>query len=60
MYWRFCSAFAFAAFRVFQIFKPWPIRHFDERWKNGFGVMFDDLLAAGYAILVLRLAASLA
>lgn len=51
---------AFVAFRVFDIFKPWPIRHFDAHWKNGFGVMFDDLLAAGYAILVLRLAASLA
>ena len=29
-----------------------PIRHFDTRWKNGFGVMFDDLLAALYTLLV--------
>ncbi len=47
---------AFAAFRFFDILKPWPIRYFDQRWKNGFGVMFDDLLAAGYAILVIGLA----
>ncbi|NEV64750.1 phosphatidylglycerophosphatase A family protein [Thiorhodococcus minor] len=47
---------SFAAFRVFDIFKPWPIRYFDERWKNGLGVMVDDLLAAGYAILVILLA----
>jgi len=45
---------AFALFRLFDILKPWPIRFFDTRLKNGFGVMFDDLLAAGYAILALK------
>jgi phosphatidylglycerophosphatase A len=40
-------------FRVFDIVKPAPIRHFDQTWKNGFGVMFDDVLAAGYTLLVL-------
>jgi phosphatidylglycerophosphatase A len=35
--------------------KPPPIRQFDAAWKNGFGVMFDDLLAAGYALLALAL-----
>ncbi len=45
---------AFALFRLFDILKPWPIRFFDTRLKNGFGVMFDDLLAAVYAILALR------
>ncbi len=44
----------FVAFRFFDILKPWPIHFFDQRWQNGFGVMFDDLLAAGYAILLLR------
>jgi phosphatidylglycerophosphatase A len=52
-WWAGC----FVAFRVFDILKPWPIRYFDQRWKNGFGVMFDDLLAAGYAILVIQLIA---
>lgn len=43
---------AFVLFRVFDIVKPPPIRHFDLRLKNGFGVMFDDLLAAGYVLLL--------
>lgn len=45
---------AFGLFRFFDILKPWPIRWFDARIKNGFGVMFDDLLAALYALLVLK------
>jgi phosphatidylglycerophosphatase A len=48
-------ALAFALFRFFDIVKPPPIRQFDAAWKNGFGVMFDDLLAAGYALLALAL-----
>lgn len=44
---------AFGLFRFFDILKPWPISWFDVRLKNGFGVMFDDLLAAGYALLVI-------
>lgn len=47
---------AFLLFRVFDIVKPQPARYFDEQVKNGFGVMMDDLFAAGYAILVLAVA----
>ena len=47
---------AFGLFRFFDIAKPQPIRHFDSTLKNGFGVMFDDLLAAGYTLLVLAFA----
>ena len=47
-------ALAFALFRLFDILKPWPIRLADTHLKNGFGVMFDDLLAAGYAIAVIK------
>lgn len=46
---------AFLLFRLFDIAKPLPIRYFDARWKNGFGVMFDDLLAAGYTLLSIAL-----
>jgi phosphatidylglycerophosphatase A len=46
---------AFALFRLFDIVKPPPIRYFDATIKNGFGVMFDDLLAAFYALLVIAL-----
>ncbi len=45
---------AFLLFRLFDIWKPFPIRQFDAKLKNGFGVMFDDLLAAIYAILSLK------
>lgn len=42
---------AFALFRLFDIWKPFPIRQLDARFKNGFGVMLDDILAAVYAIV---------
>ena len=45
---------AFILFRLFDIWKPYPICYVDAKLKNGFGVMFDDLLAAVYAIFVLR------
>lgn len=45
---------AFGLFRLFDIWKPFPIRQCDARLKGGFGVMFDDLLAAIYAILSLK------
>jgi len=48
-------AFAFLIFRLFDIVKPPPIREFDAAMKIGFGVMFDDLLAAGYTLVVLAL-----
>ncbi|MDP5238515.1 phosphatidylglycerophosphatase A [Uliginosibacterium sp. 31-16] len=44
-------------FRVFDITKPWPIHIADRRFKNGLGVMFDDLLAAGYTLLCLLMVA---
>ena len=46
-------AVAFVVFRFFDIVKPPPIRQLDRALKNGFGVMADDLLAAGYTLLVL-------
>ena len=47
------SLLAFVLFRIFDIIKPPPIRYFDSNWHGGLGVMFDDLLAAGYALLCL-------
>lgn len=47
------QAVAFVLFRFFDIVKPQPIRLADNRVKGGFGVMLDDLIAAGYAILAL-------
>jgi phosphatidylglycerophosphatase A len=44
----------FVLFRLFDIFKPWPIRMVDKHIGGGFGIMFDDVLAAFYAWLVLQ------
>jgi phosphatidylglycerophosphatase A len=43
---------AFIVFRFFDVLKPPPIRHVDRTVKNGFGVMFDDAIAAFYTVLV--------
>lgn len=52
-------ATAFLLFRFFDIFKPWPIAWADRHVKGGFGVMLDDLLAAGYVVLCLQFIAFL-
>ncbi|HEY1075360.1 MAG TPA: phosphatidylglycerophosphatase A [Fontimonas sp.] len=44
---------AFALFRLFDIWKPWPIRILDRRVHGGFGIMVDDLLAGVFAAVVL-------
>jgi phosphatidylglycerophosphatase A len=48
----FWQALAFFAFRAFDVLKPPPIRQIDRRWKGGFGVMFDDIAAAFYTLLL--------
>jgi len=44
-------AVAFVAFRIFDIWKPWPIRDVDHSLSGGLGIMLDDVLAAVYAAL---------
>jgi phosphatidylglycerophosphatase A len=46
---------AFFWFRFFDIVKPQPARWIDGHMKHGFGVMLDDLVAAGYTLLALAL-----
>jgi phosphatidylglycerophosphatase A len=46
-------AAGFAAFRLFDIWKPWPVRWADRAVGGGLGVMLDDVLAALYAVAVL-------
>jgi phosphatidylglycerophosphatase A len=43
---------AFLWFRFFDMLKPPPISYFDRRFKGGFGVMWDDLVAAFYTLLL--------
>lgn len=45
----------FILFRVFDIWKPWPIGWVDRTVKGGLGVMLDDLLAGVYAGAALML-----
>jgi phosphatidylglycerophosphatase A len=52
LYWQVA---AFFLFRVFDVVKPSPIRQLEKRMKGGFGVMFDDILAAGYTLLALAI-----
>jgi phosphatidylglycerophosphatase A len=44
----------FVLFRLFDIFKPWPISWLDKHVSGGFGIMIDDVLAAVFANLCLQ------
>jgi len=46
---------AFVLFRFFDMVKPPPIRNIERRFKGGFGVMIDDILAAFFALLVIAI-----
>ena len=49
----------FALFRLFDIWKPWPVSWADRRVHGGLGVMLDDVAAGIYALIVLQLVAAL-
>ena len=44
----------FLLFRLFDIWKPFPARRIDRRWRTPFGVVADDLVAGVYANLALQ------
>ena len=43
----------FLLFRFFDIFKFFPANYFDKRYKNGYGVIFDDIIAGLYTVIML-------
>ena len=45
--------YMFILFRFFDIKKPFPINYFDKKFKNSFGVIFDDVVAGFYVVLTL-------
>jgi len=45
----------FILFRIFDIWKPWPINLADQKVRGGFGIMLDDLIAGVYAFIGLQL-----
>ena len=45
--------YIFILFRYFDIKKPFPVNFFDKKFKNSFGVIFDDIIAGLYVVLTL-------
>jgi phosphatidylglycerophosphatase A len=45
--------YIFLLFRFFDIKKPFPINLIDKKYKNSFGVMFDDIVAGFYTVITL-------
>ncbi len=43
----------FILFRIFDIFKPYPVSYYDKNFKNSFGVVMDDVCAGLYVVAVL-------
>ena len=50
----YCVA-AFLSFRLFDIWKPYPISYVDNNIKGALGIMLDDILAGIYSIIVLTI-----
>lgn len=49
--WILCG---FLLFRLFDIWKPWPISWCDKNIRGGLGIMLDDVLAGAAALVVLQ------
>ena len=47
--------YIFILFRYFDIRKPFPVNYLDKKFKNSFGVIFDDIIAGLYVVLTLIL-----
>ena len=45
----------FILFRIFDIFKPFPVSWFDRQIHGGIGIMMDDVVAGLYALCSLQL-----
>ncbi len=45
----------FILFRIFDILKPWPISFIDKNMTGGLGIMFDDVLAGIFALVIMQL-----
>ena len=50
----YCVA-AFIFFRLFDIWKPYPISYIDDNVKGASGIMFDDVFAGFYSIIIITL-----
>ena len=48
-------ALGFVLFRIFDIWKPFPIGFVDQRFHGGLGIMLDDIVAGIYSLTILQL-----
>jgi phosphatidylglycerophosphatase A len=47
------TVISFILFRIFDIWKPYPINKIDKQIKNGLGIVLDDVVAGIYSIIIL-------
>ena len=53
IYFILYTLISFILFRIFDILKPFPINTIDQKMKNGFGVILDDVVAGFYSVTIL-------
>ena len=46
---------SFISFRFFDIVKPFPVGYFDKKYKNSFGILFDDIVAGICAAVLIAI-----
>tara|TARA_B100000029_G_C17288005_1_gene855962 strand:+ start:75 stop:626 length:552 start_codon:yes stop_codon:yes gene_type:complete len=46
---------SFISFRFFDIVKPFPVSYFDKKYKNSFGILFDDIVAGICAAVLIAI-----
>lgn len=49
------AVIGFCLFRLFDIWKPWPISLADRKLQGGLGIMLDDVLAALFSLLIIQI-----
>ena len=52
---KYYCILAFLLFRVFDIWKPYPINYIDNNVSGSLGIMLDDVIAGVYSIFILSI-----
>ena len=50
----FWALVGFCLFRLFDIWKPWPVSLADKKVAGGLGIMLDDVIAALFSLLIIQ------
>ncbi len=51
-------AVLFILFRLFDIWKPFPVKNMEDMFRGGIGIMMDDVMAGVYANILWRIGSS--